>query len=132
MPNSFRLTEAHNLQGFCVWYSINLILILCHNCLSCCPRNCYHGTSPYTQGLTGLGTWKSGFANGFGIHHVSTPKNFPFFPTFNLFLRSFNIFSGFYLFFFLLFPASVFVFVLVAHIFTCVHIIIHMLLPPSH
>ncbi len=34
-------------------------------------RNGYHGTSPYTQGLTGMGTWKSGFANGFGIHHVN-------------------------------------------------------------
>ena len=34
-------------------------------------RNCYHGTSPYTQGLTGMGTWKYPFANGFGVHHVS-------------------------------------------------------------
>ena len=33
-------------------------------------RNSYHGTSPYSQGLTGLGTWKYPFANGFGIHNV--------------------------------------------------------------
>ncbi|XP_064398530.1 alanine--glyoxylate aminotransferase 2, mitochondrial-like [Halichondria panicea] len=36
-------------------------------------RNCYHGTSPYTQGLTGMGTWKYPFANGFGVHHAMNP-----------------------------------------------------------
>lgn len=36
-------------------------------------RNCYHGTSPYAQGMTGLGTWKYGFANGFGAHHAMNP-----------------------------------------------------------
>lgn len=34
-------------------------------------RNSYHGNSPYTMGITGIGTWKQSFANGFGIHHVS-------------------------------------------------------------
>lgn len=40
--------------------------------LSMYHRNSYHGTSPYSQGLTGLGTWKYPFANGFGIHNVCT------------------------------------------------------------
>jgi len=32
--------------------------------------NGYHGASPATQGLTGMGTWKAG-SNGLGIHHVN-------------------------------------------------------------
>ncbi|CAL4243397.1 unnamed protein product, partial [Meganyctiphanes norvegica] len=37
-------------------------------------RNGYHGASPYTMGLSALGTWKyKGFANGFGVHHASNP-----------------------------------------------------------
>ncbi|XP_045117059.1 alanine--glyoxylate aminotransferase 2, mitochondrial-like [Portunus trituberculatus] len=36
-------------------------------------RNAYHGASPYSIGLTAHGTWKFGFANGFGIHNASNP-----------------------------------------------------------
>lgn len=36
-------------------------------------RNCYHGASPYTSGLTAHGTWKFNFANSFGIHHATNP-----------------------------------------------------------
>lgn len=36
-------------------------------------RNAYHGNSPYSMGLTGLGSWKHVFANGFGIHHAINP-----------------------------------------------------------
>ncbi|KAG0730050.1 Alanine--glyoxylate aminotransferase 2, mitochondrial [Chionoecetes opilio] len=36
-------------------------------------RNSYHGASPYCIGLTAQGTWKYGFANGFGIHNASNP-----------------------------------------------------------
>lgn len=36
-------------------------------------RNAYHGASPYCVGLTAHGSWKFGFANGFGIHTASNP-----------------------------------------------------------
>ena len=32
-------------------------------------RGSYHGTRPYSQGLTGS-PWKYPFANGFGVHNV--------------------------------------------------------------
>lgn len=36
-------------------------------------RNAYHGDSPYTMGLCGVGSWKHSFPNGFGVHHVMNP-----------------------------------------------------------
>eukprot|EP00128_Syssomonas_multiformis_P014060 Colp12_sorted_trinity150504_noHs@31228 len=36
-------------------------------------RNAYHGMSPYTMGLTNLGTWKYNMPHGFGVHHVRNP-----------------------------------------------------------
>lgn len=36
-------------------------------------RNSYHGASPYTMGLCGVGSWKYMIANGFGIHHAMNP-----------------------------------------------------------
>jgi len=36
-------------------------------------KNSYHGSSPYTIGLTSHGTWKHNYANGFGIHHIMNP-----------------------------------------------------------
>ncbi|CAK8689102.1 unnamed protein product [Clavelina lepadiformis] len=36
-------------------------------------RNCFHGSSPYTAGLTAHGSWKNAYANGFGIHHAMNP-----------------------------------------------------------
>ncbi|GFX10593.1 alanine--glyoxylate aminotransferase 2 homolog 1, mitochondrial [Trichonephila clavipes] len=31
-------------------------------------RNAYHGDTPYSIGLCGIGTWKHSFPNGFGMH----------------------------------------------------------------
>lgn len=36
-------------------------------------RNAYHGDTPYSIGLCGIGTWKHSFPNGFGMHHVMNP-----------------------------------------------------------
>ena len=36
-------------------------------------RNCYHGMSLGTMGLTAHATWKYPVAQGFGIHHVVNP-----------------------------------------------------------
>ncbi|GIX77645.1 alanine--glyoxylate aminotransferase 2, mitochondrial, partial [Caerostris extrusa] len=36
-------------------------------------RNAYHGDTPYSVGLCGIGTWKHSFPNGFGIHHAMNP-----------------------------------------------------------
>lgn len=33
-------------------------------------RNAYHGASPYTMGMTAVGTWKFNHPVGFGIHQV--------------------------------------------------------------
>lgn len=33
-------------------------------------RNGYHGSSPYTMGMTAVGTWKFNHPVGFGIHQV--------------------------------------------------------------
>lgn len=36
-------------------------------------RNGYHGMSPYTMGITNLGTWKYNVPNGFGISSTMNP-----------------------------------------------------------
>lgn len=36
-------------------------------------RNCYHGASPSTMGLTAHSTWKYNTPHGFGIHHMMNP-----------------------------------------------------------
>ncbi|XP_055927910.1 alanine--glyoxylate aminotransferase 2, mitochondrial-like [Argiope bruennichi] len=36
-------------------------------------RNSYHGATPYSIGLCGIGTWKHSFPNSFGIHHAMNP-----------------------------------------------------------
>ena len=36
-------------------------------------RNCYHGASPATMGLTAHSTWKYNTPHGFGVHHVMNP-----------------------------------------------------------
>lgn len=33
-------------------------------------RNAYHGDTPYSVGLCGIGKWKHSFPNGFGMNHV--------------------------------------------------------------
>jgi alanine-glyoxylate transaminase/(R)-3-amino-2-methylpropionate-pyruvate transaminase len=39
-------------------------------------RNCYHGMSPSTMGLTAHSTWKYPVPQGFGIHHVLNPDRY--------------------------------------------------------
>jgi len=39
-------------------------------------RNCYHGMSAHTMGVTALSTWKYSLPQGFGIHHVACPHSF--------------------------------------------------------
>eukprot|EP00193_Tetraselmis_chui_P007786 CAMPEP_0177767958 /NCGR_PEP_ID=MMETSP0491_2-20121128/9443_1 /TAXON_ID=63592 /ORGANISM="Tetraselmis chuii, Strain PLY429" /LENGTH=480 /DNA_ID=CAMNT_0019284689 /DNA_START=261 /DNA_END=1703 /DNA_ORIENTATION=+ len=36
-------------------------------------RNCYHGASPTTMGLTAHSTWKYNTPQGFGVHHMMNP-----------------------------------------------------------
>lgn len=36
-------------------------------------RNCYHGASPSTMGLTAHSTWKYNTPQGFGVHHMMNP-----------------------------------------------------------
>ncbi|KAK4337381.1 hypothetical protein RND71_043867 [Anisodus tanguticus] len=36
-------------------------------------QNCYHGCSPTTLGLNGIGEWKHKLLSSFGIHHVINP-----------------------------------------------------------
>eukprot|EP00741_Cyanophora_paradoxa_P004506 tig00000806_g4375.t1 len=36
-------------------------------------RNCYHGASPGTMGLTAHGTWRFPTPVGFGVHHAANP-----------------------------------------------------------
>ncbi|MGH7131974.1 MAG: aspartate aminotransferase family protein [Phycisphaerales bacterium] len=36
-------------------------------------RNCYHGMSPFTMGISGLHTWKQPMPQGFGVHHARMP-----------------------------------------------------------
>ncbi|GAB6021674.1 Alanine--glyoxylate aminotransferase 2, mitochondrial, variant 2 [Chamberlinius hualienensis] len=36
-------------------------------------RNCYHGMSPLTMGLTSLSTWKQPMPNSFGVQNVMNP-----------------------------------------------------------
>lgn len=36
-------------------------------------RNCYHGGSPTTMGITAHSTWKFNFPHSFGVHHAITP-----------------------------------------------------------
>ena len=38
-------------------------------------RNGYHGASPYTMGMTAVGTWKFNHPVGFGIHQVTNCNN---------------------------------------------------------
>jgi alanine-glyoxylate transaminase / (R)-3-amino-2-methylpropionate-pyruvate transaminase len=37
-------------------------------------RNCYHGMSQGSMGLTALNTWKYPVGQGFGVHHVMNPN----------------------------------------------------------
>mmetsp|Transcript_26078 Transcript_26078/g.83210 ORF Transcript_26078/g.83210 Transcript_26078/m.83210 type:complete len:416 (+) Transcript_26078:285-1532(+) len=37
-------------------------------------RNCYHGMSPYTMGMTAHSTWKYNVPQGFGVHHALNPN----------------------------------------------------------
>ncbi|XP_070575639.1 alanine--glyoxylate aminotransferase 2, mitochondrial-like [Ptychodera flava] len=39
-------------------------------------RNAYHGMSPYTFGLTAIGTWSYNVARGFGVHNTMNPDVF--------------------------------------------------------
>ncbi|XP_061472138.1 alanine--glyoxylate aminotransferase 2, mitochondrial isoform X2 [Rhineura floridana] len=41
-----------------------------------CFRGGYHGSSPYTMGLTSIGTYKYGLANGFGCQTTMLPDVF--------------------------------------------------------
>lgn len=36
-------------------------------------RNAYHGASPYTMGVTAVGTWKFNLPVGFGVHQTMNP-----------------------------------------------------------
>ncbi|KAL6046123.1 alanine--glyoxylate aminotransferase 2 [Balamuthia mandrillaris] len=47
-----------------------------------CLRNCYHGMSMNTMGITGLHTWKYNQPQGFGFHHALNPNTYrgPFGP----------------------------------------------------
>ncbi|XP_015906962.1 alanine--glyoxylate aminotransferase 2, mitochondrial [Parasteatoda tepidariorum] len=37
-------------------------------------RNSYHGDTPSSGGLCGMGTWKHSCPQGFGVHHVMNPN----------------------------------------------------------
>ncbi len=39
-------------------------------------RNCYHGTSPSSIGLTALKSWKYPLPQGFGVHHAQLPDRY--------------------------------------------------------
>ncbi|KAI1280446.1 Alanine--glyoxylate aminotransferase 2, mitochondrial [Halotydeus destructor] len=39
-------------------------------------RNAYHGMSPYTMGLCGIGSWKHQLASPLGVHHATNPDPF--------------------------------------------------------
>lgn len=56
-------TSCRGLKKSCLHRIIGVIIML--------YRNSYHGAGLFTQGLTGMGTWKAASANGFGMHHVN-------------------------------------------------------------